>query len=97
MFTGCYVKICVLTLTAITETSSFVFLNRTRMSPPSSLPSALHTEATTNDDNAVTTDNVTGSWRHFRQKAIQRCIIKLSPSSYKGSSGRIGVLGGSAR
>jgi len=101
MFTGCYVKIFVLTTTAITETSSFVFLNRTRMSPPSSLPSslpsALHTEATTSDDNAVTTDDVTGPWSRFRQKAIKRCIIPLSPSSYKGSSGRIGVLGGSAR
>jgi len=32
-----------------------------------------------------------------RQKAMERCIVPLSASSYKGSSGRVGVLGGSAR
>jgi ATP-dependent NAD(P)H-hydrate dehydratase len=28
---------------------------------------------------------------------LQKCMIPLSPTSYKGSSGRVGVLGGSAR
>ena len=32
-----------------------------------------------------------------RQKALERCIVPLSASSYKGSSGRVGVLGGSER
>jgi len=32
-----------------------------------------------------------------RQKALERCIVPLSASSYKGSSGRVGILGGSAR
>ena len=31
------------------------------------------------------------------QDAVARCIPALTPSSHKGSSGRIGVLGGSAR
>lgn len=32
-----------------------------------------------------------------RQRALERCIVPLSETSHKGSSGRIGVLGGSAR
>ena len=32
-----------------------------------------------------------------RQKALERCIVPLSATSYKGSSGRVGILGGSAR
>lgn len=32
-----------------------------------------------------------------RETALERCIVPLSSSSYKGSSGRVGVLGGSAR
>eukprot|EP00532_Pseudo-nitzschia_australis_P009137 CAMPEP_0168179048 /NCGR_PEP_ID=MMETSP0139_2-20121125/9576_1 /TAXON_ID=44445 /ORGANISM="Pseudo-nitzschia australis, Strain 10249 10 AB" /LENGTH=357 /DNA_ID=CAMNT_0008098733 /DNA_START=237 /DNA_END=1310 /DNA_ORIENTATION=- len=32
-----------------------------------------------------------------RQNALERCIVPLSTSSYKGSSGRVGILGGSAR
>jgi ATP-dependent NAD(P)H-hydrate dehydratase len=42
----------------------------------------------------------TGTWSqdtNSRQKAMERCIVPLSASSYKGSSGRVGVLGGSAR
>lgn len=33
----------------------------------------------------------------LRKRALQECILPLSSSSYKGSSGRVGVLGGSAR
>ena len=33
----------------------------------------------------------------MRRKAIRGCILPLSPSSYKGSSGRVGILGGSAQ
>ena len=46
----------------------------------------------------VTTPSTTWSGdTEQRQKALERCIIPLSSSSYKGSSGRIGVLGGSER
>jgi hypothetical protein len=33
----------------------------------------------------------------MRREALRRCILPLSPASHKGSSGRVGVLGGSAR
>lgn len=32
-----------------------------------------------------------------RRRAMSRCIVPLTPTSHKGSSGRVGVLGGSAR
>ena len=45
--------------------------------------------------------NATGTtWlgdTEHRRKALERCIVPLSTSSYKGSSGRVGVLGGSER
>ena len=36
-------------------------------------------------------------WLESKSVAISKCIIPLSPSSHKGSSGRVGILGGSAR
>lgn len=48
-----------------------------------------------------TTEPTTGTtWSgdsEHRRKALERCIVPLSASSYKGSSGRVGVLGGSER
>ncbi len=37
------------------------------------------------------------SWDDAKHIAIPNCIMPLSPTSHKGSSGRIGVIGGSAR
>lgn len=37
------------------------------------------------------------TWYNRRQKALEKCIVPLSSSSYKGSSGRVGILGGSER
>jgi ATP-dependent NAD(P)H-hydrate dehydratase len=37
------------------------------------------------------------SWDNLREAAVQRVVLPLSPDSYKGSSGRVAVLGGSAR
>jgi ATP-dependent NAD(P)H-hydrate dehydratase len=53
-----------------------------------------------NTATATATATETGTWSqdtNSRQKAMERCIVPLSASSYKGSSGRVGVLGGSAR
>ena len=36
-------------------------------------------------------------WKDRSDQAIQTCILPLSSSSHKGSSGRIGILGGSER
>jgi ATP-dependent NAD(P)H-hydrate dehydratase len=36
-------------------------------------------------------------WEDKREEAMKRCVIPLSSTSYKGSSGRVGILGGSAR
>lgn len=36
-------------------------------------------------------------WIESKSVAILKCIIPLSPSSHKGSSGRVGILGGSVR
>ena len=36
-------------------------------------------------------------WTEYRTDAMARCILPMTSSSYKGSSGRVGVLGGSAR
>lgn len=36
-------------------------------------------------------------WKDFKSVAISKCIIPLSASSHKGSSGRVGILGGSSR
>lgn len=36
-------------------------------------------------------------WTEYRADAMARCILPMTSSSYKGSSGRVGVLGGSAR
>lgn len=33
----------------------------------------------------------------LRTEALEKCLVPLSPTSYKGSSGRVGILGGSAR
>ncbi|CAJ1918923.1 unnamed protein product [Cylindrotheca closterium] len=36
-------------------------------------------------------------WKDHKEEAISKCIPSLSDQSHKGSSGRVGVLGGSAR
>lgn len=33
----------------------------------------------------------------MRQEAVDKCVLPLTLTSHKGSSGRIGILGGSAR
>jgi ATP-dependent NAD(P)H-hydrate dehydratase len=47
---------------------------------------------TTTDEGTTWSDD-----KEHRERALERCIIPLSASSYKGSSGRVGVLGGSER
>lgn len=50
------------------------------------------------DTPSTTTAGTTWSGdSEHRRKALERCIVPLSASSYKGSSGRVGVLGGSER
>jgi len=46
--------------------------------------------------NNTTSTTWSGDTEH-RQRALERCIVPLSAASYKGSSGRVGVLGGSER
>ncbi|KAL3944735.1 MAG: hypothetical protein SGBAC_001206 [Bacillariaceae sp.] len=36
-------------------------------------------------------------WKDHKEEAISHCILPLTNESYKGSSGRVGILGGSAR
>eukprot|EP00536_Pseudo-nitzschia_multiseries_P000936 jgi/Psemu1/250067/estExt_Genewise1Plus.C_110199 len=60
------------------------------MAHSSSAPSTTDPESTT----------IGTTWFEDTQRrlsALERCIVPLSASSYKGSSGRVGVLGGSAR
>jgi hypothetical protein len=40
---------------------------------------------------------VSASWDDQSQVAMDKCVLPLSSSSHKGSSGRVGVLGGSAQ
>jgi len=60
--------------------------------------SSLHSaDATCSND---TTSTTTGSWpqdANSRHRVMERCIVPLSSSSYKGSSGRVGILGGSRK
>ena len=62
-----------------------------RMASSSALESATNTPSTTATGTTWLGDD------DSRQKALKKCIIPLSASSYKGSSGRVGVLGGSER
>jgi len=36
-------------------------------------------------------------WDDGRERALERCIVPLSSENHKGSSGRVGILGGSAQ
>ena len=37
------------------------------------------------------------TWNEGQENAIAKCVVPLSETSHKGSSGRVGVLGGSLR
>ena len=52
------------------------------------------------NNNTKSTSTVGTTWsgdNERRQRALERCIVPLSVASYKGSSGRVGILGGSER
>jgi NAD(P)H-hydrate repair Nnr-like enzyme with NAD(P)H-hydrate dehydratase domain len=51
-----------------------------------------------NDDHTITHNKFVQKWDDAKNMAVRHhCIVPLSPNSHKGSSGRVGVLGGNAR
>ena len=85
-------------LAFVTASDSFRSLS-TQLAAPFSTGMSSSSVLQSSTVNPSTTDTGT-TWlgdTESRQKALERCIIPLSASSYKGSSGRVGVLGGSER
>ncbi len=86
-------------LAFVSASSSFRgFTTQTSLSPSSRMQSSssvLQSATDTPSTNAMGTTWLEDT--ENRQKALERCIVPLSVSSYKGSTGRVGVLGGSER
>lgn len=59
--------------------------------PPSSLQRSMSSTSSTENSNPKTL------WADKRDEALGKCVLPLTSASHKGSSGRVGVLGGSAR
>jgi len=65
---------------------------------PSGIPSpAFSLQGAATDTSLMTTGTTWSEDTENRHTVLERCMIPLSASSYKGSSGRVGVLGGSAK
>ena len=42
-------------------------------------------------------NHFSGLWQDKRKEALAKCVLPMSETSHKGSSGRVAILGGSAR
>lgn len=73
------------------------FSTQQNMPFSSRMPSSSALESSTDAPSTTATGTTWLGDNDNRQKALKKCIVPLSASSYKGSSGRVGVLGGSER
>mmetsp|Transcript_24006 Transcript_24006/g.56656 ORF Transcript_24006/g.56656 Transcript_24006/m.56656 type:complete len:404 (+) Transcript_24006:56-1267(+) len=73
------------------------FSSSSTVSFPAGMESPRVLRSATDDDPSTVTGTTWSEDAENRRRALERCVIPLSASSYKGSSGRVGVLGGSER
>jgi hypothetical protein len=83
---------CCYTTTAFFSKSSIISISSRRNNS-----SLLNNNFGANRHLSSTTMSSFGKWEDGAQDAMAKCILPLSSDSHKGSSGRVGVLGGSAR
>jgi hypothetical protein len=84
---------CCYTSTAFFSKSSIISISVSRRNNSSFLKNNVGA----NRHLSSTTMTSFGKWEDGAQDAMAKCILPLSSDSHKGSSGRVGVLGGSAR